>query len=143
MIRLSVCIHCSMYNFSELYGSFEVGTQDPRALLVSIFMAEPVIEPVTPEASRQIIERPLTDSEMTLNLQYQMLRRCTKDNLKPRILITKPQKKSGSSTETRSCYKHNQPGHLSRDCPTKPKYFAHHVGQESEKEDLSEEVEEE
>lgn len=65
----------------------------------------------------------------------------TKDDPKPRILVTEPQKDSGSPAETRSCYKCKQPGHLSRDCPTKPKYRAHHVGQESEDEDAPEETE--
>ncbi|KAJ9069620.1 hypothetical protein DSO57_1016622 [Entomophthora muscae] len=53
-----------MSHSSELYGSCEEGTQDPRALPVSIFMAEPVIESVTPKASRPRIERSLTDSEV-------------------------------------------------------------------------------
>ncbi|KAJ9049747.1 hypothetical protein DSO57_1021259 [Entomophthora muscae] len=56
----------------------------------------------------------------------------TKDDPWPRILVTEPQKESGSPTETRSCYKCNQHGHLSRDCLTKPKYHTHHAEKEDD-----------
>ncbi|KAJ9049746.1 hypothetical protein DSO57_1021258 [Entomophthora muscae] len=74
MSKLSVRSLSAMSHSSELYRRCEEETQDPRVLPISIFMAEPIIESATPEASRTRIERKLTDSEKcfaTFNIRRQ------------------------------------------------------------------------